>query len=98
MAKLVFALCFSYLHYPLFPVSKFQQLDQEFWFPVFNENERVGVYRQVCLGIPLAVGFIGKNRRLWNLMVQETQRFRQVRTASYIIPYVLCGYLYCLRC
>ena len=46
MAKLVFALCFSYLHYPLFPVSKIQQLDQEFWFLVFNENEGVGVYRQ----------------------------------------------------
>ena len=29
-------------------------------------------------------------------MVQATQRFRQVRAASCVIPYVLCGYLYCL--
>ena len=58
----------------------------------------VGVYRQACLGIPLAVRFVGRNRLLWNLMVQETQRFRQVRAASCVIPYVLCGGLYCLRC
>ena len=29
-------------------------------------------------------------------MVQGTQRFRQVRAASCVIPYVLCGCLYCL--
>ena len=83
MAKLVFALCFCYLHYPLFPVSKIHQLDQEFWFPIFNENEDVGVYRQGCSEISLAVGFVGKDRRLWNSMVQGTQRFRQVWDASW---------------
>ena len=31
-------------------------------------------------------------------MVQGTQRFRQVRAKSCVIPYVLCGGLYCLRC
>ena len=41
---------------------------------------------------------VGRDRRLWNSMVQETQRFRQVRAASCVIPYVLCGCLYCLRC
>ena len=46
----------------------------------------------------LAVGFVGKDRQLWNSMVQGTQRFRQVRAASCVIPYVLCGGLYCLRC
>ena len=58
----------------------------------------VGVYRQACLGIPLAVRFVGRDRWLWNSMVQGTQRFRQVRAASCVIPYVLCGGLYCLRC
>ena len=58
----------------------------------------VGVYRQACSGIPLVVRFVGRFRRLWNLMVQGTQRFRQVRVASCIIPYVMCGGLYCLRC
>ena len=58
----------------------------------------VGVYRQACSGILLAVGFVGRDRRLWNSMVQGTQRFRQVRAASCVIPYVLCGGLYCLWC
>ena len=49
-------------------------------------------------GIPLAVRFVGRDRRLWNSMVQGTQRFRQVRIASCVIPYVLCSGLYCLRC
>ena len=31
-------------------------------------------------------------------MVQGTQRFRQVQAASCVIPYVMCGGLYCLRC
>ena len=31
-------------------------------------------------------------------MVQGTQRFRKVRAASCVIPYVLCGCLYCLWC
>ena len=54
----------------------------------------VGVYRQACSGIPLAVRFVGRDRLLWNSMVQGIQRFRQVRTASCVIPYVLCGVLY----
>ena len=58
----------------------------------------VGVYCQTCPGIPLAVRFVGRDRLLWNSMVQGTQWFRQVRAASCIIPYVLCGGLYCLRC
>ena len=58
----------------------------------------VGVYRQAYSGIPLAVRFVGRDRLLWNSMVQGTQRFRQVRSASCVIPYVLCGCLYCLRC
>ena len=58
----------------------------------------VGVYRQTCSGIPLVVRFIGRDRLLWNSMVQGTQRFRQVWAASCVIPYVLCGGLYCLRC
>src|SRR4029079_8734145 len=58
----------------------------------------VGVYRQACSGIPLAVRFVGRDRLLWNSMVQGTQRFRQIRAASFVIPYVLCGGLYCLRC
>ena len=55
-------------------------------------------YCQACSEIPLVVGFVGRDRRLWNSMVQGTQRFRQVRAASCVIPYVLCGDLYCLRC
>ena len=58
----------------------------------------VGVYRQACSRIPLAVRFVGRDRLLWNSMVQGTQRFRQVRAASCVIPYVLCGCLYILRC
>ena len=58
----------------------------------------VGVYHQACSGILLAVRFVGRDRLLWNSMVQETQRFRQVWPASCVIPYVLCGGLYCLRC
>ena len=58
----------------------------------------VGVYRQTCSGIPLAVRFVGRDRMLWNSMVQGTQRFRQIRAASCVIPYVLCGGLYCLWC
>ena len=58
----------------------------------------VGVYRQSCSGIPLAVRFVGRDRLLWNSMVQGTQRFRQGRATSCVIPYVLCGCLYCLRC
>ena len=58
----------------------------------------VGVYHQSCSGIPLAVRFVGRNPLLWNSMVQGTQRFRQVRATSCVIPYVLCGCLYCLRC
>ena len=43
----------------------------------------VGVYRQACSGAPLAVGFVGRDRLLWNsMMVQGTQRCRQVRAAS----------------
>ena len=57
-----------------------------------------GVYRQACSGIPLAVRFVGRDRLLWNSMVQGTERFRQVRAASCVIPYVLCCCLYCLRC
>jgi len=33
----------------------------------------VGVHHQACSGIPLAVGFVGRDRRLWNSMVQGTQ-------------------------
>ena len=58
----------------------------------------VGVYRQACSGIPLVVRFVGRDRLLWNSMVQGTQKFRQVRVASCVIPYVLCSDLYCLRC
>ena len=58
----------------------------------------IGVYHQACSGIPLAVRFVGRDRRLWNSMVQGTQRFRQVRTASCVIPYILYDGLYCLRC
>ena len=49
----------------------------------------VSVYRQACSGIPLVVRFVGRDRLLWNLMVQGTQRFRQVRAVSCVIPYVL---------
>jgi len=41
---------------------------------------------------------VGRDRLLWNSMVQGTQRFRQVRATSFVISYVLCGDLYCLRC
>ena len=50
----------------------------------------IGVYRQACSGIPLVVRFVGRDRLLWNSMVQGTQRFRQVRATSCVIPYVLC--------
>ena len=46
----------------------------------------------------LSSRIVGRDQLLWNSMVQGTQRFRQVRTASCVIPYVLCGCLYCLRC
>ena len=69
------------------------------WMVVLIPSEGiVGVYRQACSGIPLAVRFVDRDRLLWNSMVQGTQRFRQVRAASCVIPYVLCGCLYCLRC
>ena len=58
----------------------------------------VGVYRQDCSRIPLVVRFVGRDRLFWNLMVQVIQRFRQIRDASCVIPYVLCDCLYCLRC
>ena len=35
----------------------------------------VGVYRQAYSEIPLAVRFVGRDRLLWNSMVQGTQRF-----------------------
>ena len=57
----------------------------------------VSVYSQACSGILLAVEFVGRDRRLWNSMVQGTQRFRQVQAASCVIPNVMCGCLYCLR-
>ena len=38
----------------------------------------VGVYRQACSGILLAVRFVRRDRLLWNSMVQGTQRFRQI--------------------
>jgi hypothetical protein len=63
-----------------------------------SHGKAVIVYRQACSGIPLAVRFVGRDRLLWNPMVQGTERFRQVRAASCVIPYVLCGCLYCLRC
>ena len=63
-----------------------------------QKRHSVGVYRQAYSGIPLAVGFVGRDRRLWNSMVQGTRRFRQFRVVSCVIPYVLCGGLYCLRC
>ena len=46
----------------------------------------------------LSSRIVGRDQLLWNSMVQGTQRFRQVRAASCVIPYVLCGGLYCLRC
>ena len=46
----------------------------------------------------LSSRIVGKDRLLWNSMVQGTQRFRQFRATSCVIPYVLCGSLYCLRC
>ena len=46
----------------------------------------------------LSSRIVCRDRLLWNSMVQGTQRFRQVQAASCVIPYVLCGYLYCLRC
>ena len=42
----------------------------------------VGVYCQACSGLPLAVVFVGRDRLLYNSIVQEIQRFRQVRAAS----------------
>ena len=36
--------------------------------------QSVGVYRQACSGIPLAVRFVGRDRLLWNSMVQGTQK------------------------
>ena len=36
----------------------------------------VGVYRQAYSGIPLVVRFVGRDRLLWNSVVQGTQRFR----------------------
>ena len=41
---------------------------------------------------------VGRDRLLWNSMVRGTQKFGQVQAASCVIPYVLCGGLYCLRC
>ena len=49
------------------------------WKLILEEGDAiVGVYRQACSGIPLAVRFVGGDRLLWNSMVQGTQRFRQV--------------------
>jgi hypothetical protein len=36
--------------------------------------------------------------KISNTKVQGTQNFRQVRAAVCVIPYILCGGLYCLRC
>ena len=46
----------------------------------------------------LSCRIVGRDRLLWNSMVQGTQGFRQVRVVRCVIPYVLCGCLYCLRC
>ena len=61
---------------------------------VEKPEKTMGIYHQNCSWIPLAIEFIGRNRWLWNSMVQGTQKFRQVRTASCVIPYVMCGGLY----
>ena len=58
----------------------------------------IGIYRQACSGIHITLRFVGRDRLLWNSMVKGTQRFRLVRATSCVIPYVLCGCLYCLRC
>ena len=50
--------------------------------PALYVDDDVGVYRQACSGIPLAVGFVDRDRLLYNSMVQGTQKFRQVRAAS----------------
>ena len=44
----------------------------EFYVPQPSATS-VGVYRQACSGIPLAVRFVGRDRLLWNSMVQGTQ-------------------------
>ena len=44
----------------------------------------------------LSSRLVGRDQLLWNSMVQGTQGFRQVRAARCVIPYVLCGCLYCL--
>ena len=48
---------------------------------IYSWKRIVGVYPQVCSGISLAVRFVGRDRRLWNSMVQGTQRFRQVQAS-----------------
>ena len=65
---------------------------------LIHEPQFVGVYRQAYSEIPLAVRFVGRDQLLWNSMLQETRRFRQVQAASCVIPYVLCGGLHYLRC
>ena len=63
------------------------------------------IWRASCRCLPpsllrdtLSSRIVRRDRLLWNSVVQGTQRFRQVRAASSVIPYVLCGCLYCLRC
>ena len=46
----------------------------------------------------LSSRIVYRDRLLWNSMVQGTQGFRQVQAARCVIPYVLYGCLYCLRC
>ena len=79
-------------------IEELEQLPAMELEQLLTEAVIVGVYRQVCSGIPLAVRFVGRDRMLSNSMVQGTQRFRQFRATSCVIPYVLCSCLYCLRC
>ena len=54
------------------PIQKNRQDNIKFTFDVSKCDRIVGVYRQVCSGIPLAVRFVGRDRLLWNSMVQGT--------------------------
>jgi hypothetical protein len=55
-------------------------------------------YHQAHRGIPPeVVDCRWGMAEIWNTKVQGTRNFRQVRAIECVIPYILCGGLYCLR-
>ena len=65
--------------------------------PTDSLNRYVIFYRQAHLGIPLGGTLFVEDHRDQEHDGASNTGFRQIRAVSYVIPYILCGGLYCLR-